>query len=850
MKNFFTILLVVLFFPLLSSGQEQTYVIAPGDAILVDLQSISPNHSGIFDVSFADEADLNIEFPIQAELVLGGTTPADFSVAYITPQAAGIYNYSYSFIDDAEVEQSFDGSIEVIIDLALEKPLPCFTAIDSEQSMPGSFGYAKVVMGDIGGDELEDVVVGNQEGFMVCVNANGIFTEAGQGVVQINPTNDLVLNDFNSDGLNDILLAKSADAIDPSQILFNGGPSPFGTVGPTFPSARDVIIDPDATEGYVDVILSGTPSGNTEVYQWDGAQYQLAQSLSFEGQLTLADFDNDGDRDLLVAPLFLDDFSDLNVPPGGDDVANPNPILYVNDGTGVFTETNFLNFQTPIFAADFNNDDLVDFVTINDGPNDVWLNDGSGNYAIAQTFGNANTVDIVAIDANQDGFTDLTTCNRAGTVTRANNVWINKGDGTFFDEPISYGEYGSFGIAVGDISGNGFDDVFTTSVNGPSKIYITSNPDLDGDGVCDDEDNCASTFNPNQLDVDDNDIGDACDEGDLYPGDTNNDGVANNFDILNIGLAYGETGTPRVNASIDWVGQPSADWIDEDSGASLVFVDGLNFKFADCDGNAIVDDGDVIAIDQNYGSLQGKDEEEEEDLEGDAPFFIEVTESAVGDFPFNYPIILGDSDNSVDDVYGLAFTINVDLSLVKDGTIDLTFDQGESWLGGPTDIISIIKEFEDEDKVEVGISRKHLAMSGSGGIGAFRGVFEPNIDGKDEIALETLISISNVQIIDERADIIPVDAQETIVLISGQDRPEENLNIDIFPNPTSDILNIQGLIEENAKIEIVNLLGMKVVENMDVQNGAKIDMSGFEQGIYFVIIREGNSVQMKKIQVE
>ncbi len=59
------------------------------------------------------------------------------------------------------------------------------------------------------------------------------------------------------------------------------------------------------------------------------------------------------------------------------------------------------------------------------------------------------------------------------------------------------------------------------------------NGDSDGDGVCDDNDNCPNTANPSQVDSDNNGIGDACDTVDPcvnLGGDSDNDGICDNND--------------------------------------------------------------------------------------------------------------------------------------------------------------------------------------------------------------------------------------------------------------------------------------------------------------------------------
>ena len=64
-----------------------------------------------------------------------------------------------------------------------------------------------------------------------------------------------------------------------------------------------------------------------------------------------------------------------------------------------------------------------------------------------------------------------------------------------------------------EICGNGIDD------DGDGQIDEDCVVDTDGDGVPDDEDNCVTTPNPNQLDSDGDGLGDACDP------DDDNDGV-------------------------------------------------------------------------------------------------------------------------------------------------------------------------------------------------------------------------------------------------------------------------------------------------------------------------------------
>jgi hypothetical protein len=81
-------------------------------------------------------------------------------------------------------------------------------------------------------------------------------------------------------------------------------------------------------------------------------------------------------------------------------------------------------------------------------------------------------------------------------------------------------------------------------------------------------------------------------------------------------------------------------------------------------------------------------------------------------------------------------------------------------------------------------------------------------------------------------------------------------SVNAYPNPTSNYLNIQYNLIENADVlvEVHDVLGSKVLEQQlgtrsnQTQNH-KINVSGLKEGLYFVTINAGDSRVTKKIQV-
>lgn len=69
-------------------------------------------------------------------------------------------------------------------------------------------------------------------------------------------------------------------------------------------------------------------------------------------------------------------------------------------------------------------------------------------------------------------------------------------------------------------------------------------------------------------------------------------------------------------------------------------------------------------------------------------------------------------------------------------------------------------------------------------------------------------------------------------------------NINIFPNPTTDILNIVGL-SQNSNVAVYNLIGEKVIETT-IQNNT-LNIQNLQQGIYFLELFEEGKRFIHKI---
>ena len=79
----------------------------------------------------------------------------------------------------------------------------------------------------------------------------------------------------------------------------------------------------------------------------------------------------------------------------------------------------------------------------------------------------------------------------------------------------------------------------------------------------------------------------------IHPGDTDNDGDVDALDILPLGIYFLEHGDSRSAATMGWFSQEVTSWASYPA------------NYADCNGDGVVDEKDIIAIGVNWGQTHG-----------------------------------------------------------------------------------------------------------------------------------------------------------------------------------------------------------------------------------------------------
>ncbi len=332
----------------------------------------------------------------------------------------------------------------------------------------------------------------------------------------------------------------------------------------------------------------------------------------------------------------------------------------------------------------------------------------------------------------------------------------------------------------------------------------------------------------------------------VWPGDANHNGIADNNDLLPIGIAYGLGGASRPNASIVWQGAYCTDW-------GLQLLTGTNAKHIDCNGDGIINANDTLAVIQNYGLTHNKTGEERKPARSGIPglHIVMLRDTLLNGNTMMASIRLGTPNEPVSDIYGLAFTYNFDPKVID--TSSVSFDFTDSWLGNNTDKISLAKNFGGLGIIKTAVTRiDHANRSGNGEIATFRAIITTdNINGKDLFYYTTSHFISGLTAIDKDENIVElnegIDSAQIGYYISGINETRINdVNWLLFPNPANGKITIKST-ENIEGIEVWNVLGERVYAEANIKQTAhNIELSGLANGVYIAQIETAKGIGKKR----
>jgi surface protein len=319
---------------------------------------------------------------------------------------------------------------------------------------------------------------------------------------------------------------------------------------------------------------------------------------------------------------------------------------------------------------------------------------------------------------------------------------------------------------------------------------------------------------------------------DVWPGDANSDGVADNLDVLELGLHIGQTGSNRFITSNLWQSYFANNWVGTLSG-------GKNVNHSDCNGDGTINQSDTLAIYNNYGLTHA--------FKPSGPTVVDPQLNISSDQSFvekgkwgTASVYLGDAVNPINNVNGVAYTLNYDNSLIEADSVYL--DYPISFINTSNQNLHFRKRnFASGVLYTATTHTTNTNVSGNGKIALV------HFKIKSSLAVDAPLNFSISQGNSSNASgaIVPLTLGSASVLAVGASvglSTYNNMNtVTIFPNPTNGILNIDvNLFNENMCVIVYNALGQPVLTDVFTTKSLKLNTSALTNGFYFIVVMSHN----------
>lgn len=313
----------------------------------------------------------------------------------------------------------------------------------------------------------------------------------------------------------------------------------------------------------------------------------------------------------------------------------------------------------------------------------------------------------------------------------------------------------------------------------------------------------------------------------VWPGDTNYDLTVDNMDVFNVALGYGFSGLARTGASSSWVPQFAIDWYNN-------FNSGVNYKHADCNGDSIINTGDLAVIAANYGQTHPKGEWQNAARVAGLPdlYFDFTGINLIPGTTVTVPLKMGSAAAPVNKIYGIAGTVKIN-GITPQAAPVMSFNNG--WLGANT--LNLVKLINN-NKVDWAYAHKdHLNSTGYGTLGTL--TFDVPHGATGSLTLQ----LQQVKMIDSAGAVITaynvVDATKGI---QSSGIPANNLpvGLSIAPNPSGNKAALYITAAGNAALQlrITDITGKQVwTDAVSVDKGTNtyaLPAQRLAAGSYFI----------------
>lgn len=328
---------------------------------------------------------------------------------------------------------------------------------------------------------------------------------------------------------------------------------------------------------------------------------------------------------------------------------------------------------------------------------------------------------------------------------------------------------------------------------------------------------------------------------DVWPGDANSDGVADNFDVLELGLNYTQTGPSRPTTSNAWQSYYSNNW-------TGTISNGKNLNHSDCNGDGMIDNDDTLAIYNNYGLTHVFKPVENTVVDPQLTIVPDQAVVSKGSWGTS-SVFLGDASAPVTNINGLAFTVNFDENLIEPNSFYIEY---------PTSFVNAGNQNLKFSKLYFSNGLLHTAtthtitnnVSGNGKIAVLHYRIKSNL-ATDEVLS---IGITQAKHSDAAGVLMPLTAGSATVAAIGTSVGMSELSngntIGVYPNPANSLVTIHSR-STLEKIELLSITGQLILSQLASGTQHQIDLTEVANCVYFIIVYgTDQKVTRKKIAVQ
>ncbi|MDF2451668.1 MAG: hypothetical protein K0S26_1172 [Bacteroidota bacterium] len=318
---------------------------------------------------------------------------------------------------------------------------------------------------------------------------------------------------------------------------------------------------------------------------------------------------------------------------------------------------------------------------------------------------------------------------------------------------------------------------------------------------------------------------------DVWPGDANSDGVADNLDVLELGLHFTQTGSARSTTSNTWQSYFANNW-------TGTITTGKNLNHSDCNGDGIINADDTLAIYNNYGLNHAFKPVQTATVNPQLTVIPDQSSVVKGSWG-TASIYLGDATNNINNINGVAFSINFDNSLIETNSV---------WLEYPSSFINASNQNLHFRKLCFGTNTLYTAtthtvsnnVTGNGLIAIL------HYKIKSSLVTDEILNIGISQANQSNASgvISPLTSGTGTLMTIGSSVGFHELNgsiVSISPNPTNGFLTVKSKTDLQ-KIEVLSITGQAMLTEIPASTSHMLNLESFANGIYFVNVYQNDRI--------